>query len=100
MFCDSNEYKNINIIAQIDELIKKESSCFKRILYNNEVFETLNKMIGYSLDIDNGIRDISTVDELKQILLLFCHEKNDPDEFIDEGTFAQRYLMEQVVLRV
>lgn len=79
---DNMEYEKI--ITEINDIIKNESSSFEKILANNETFDHMVKKVGFKLNINSGIRNISSLIELKEVLLLFCKGKNNINEFINE----------------
>ena len=69
---------------EIDSLINIEANNFDDILNNNSVFHYEIEKIGFNLDTNTGLRNISTIDDLKKVLLLFCKNSNDIGVFIDK----------------
>ncbi|MDQ2087761.1 hypothetical protein RBH29_15125 [Herbivorax sp. ANBcel31] len=72
------------LINEINQLIEIESSSFKKILQNNDEFNYNNKIVEYKKDDIKGLRNISNIDQLKQVLLLFCICFDEINDFINE----------------
>ncbi|WP_455804602.1 hypothetical protein [Clostridium butyricum] len=73
-----------SIIKSISDLSKEENKSFKKILEENNLFRMDFKVIGYNLSEIVGHRNIINLEELKQVLLVFCKEINDITDFIDK----------------
>lgn len=76
------EYNGYETI--INKLLDKESKSIKLILESSEYFDYESKLIGYRFDSGEGIRNISNLEELKRIFLIFCMEKDTIEEFVNE----------------
>lgn len=75
---------HIELMDEIDQLSDEESDSFRDISENNDRFNYESKAIGFKMESSNGIRNITTVDELKQLLLLFCKDIDDISTFVDK----------------
>lgn len=71
-------------IKNIGNLGREESASFKEILINDSYFDHDITKIGYMLDVGVNLRNISEINGLTKVLLLFSKRIDDIEEFVKE----------------
>jgi len=91
MFVFLNQLDYEDYLDEIKKLADIESCSFFEVLCGDEHFNNDIRLLSFKFDELKGLRNISSFDDLKLVLLLFCNSINEIESFAHE---IQRILSE------
>lgn len=83
IFCLIGKNEHLRLASRVESLIKTECNSFELILNNKEYFNFDETMSLFSSEEKQGVRIISNIIDLKQLLLIFSTKIHDPYNFIE-----------------